>query len=391
MTLLRYDPAVAPALVGFPWNSLPALSADEVNIERAARRGILALLDFSRLATVLDSLFVAALDAAGVLAARVTTERRELGFAVVLQGEGLTAWLSLEPSLVTMLLKRVLGQKEGLDAGGAISEPMLGAALSVLAEVCRRVARGAPLMPHFSRATELIATSPVVVAPGAQRAWCVDFFLRLDGRSYTCFAAISGELRTPKLALDCQSEVMRATPVSLNLVVARCEFERGEFESLMVGDVVIPPDMTLDAFASFGATAEIPEGMSAVACSPGAARGLRLRAEGGKLCLAGATELRYDAAVTESSKANASAEKADAQATATDVVMSAPIVVHIELGAVTLPAHAWLSLRPGDVVTSQLPIGRPVTLRIAEQTVAEGELVNVEGHVGVRILRFHGG
>ncbi len=78
-----------------------------------------------------------------------------------------------------------------------------------------------------------------------------------------------------------------------------------------------------------------------------------------------------------------------AEPPALDVVMEAPVVVHIEIGSVTLPAQQWLGLRLGDVVTSQLPVGRPVTLRVAEQAVAEGELVSVDGQVGVRILRFH--
>jgi flagellar motor switch/type III secretory pathway protein FliN len=71
--------------------------------------------------------------------------------------------------------------------------------------------------------------------------------------------------------------------------------------------------------------------------------------------------------------------------------MDAPVVVHLELGSVSLSAQSWLGLRVGDVVCSELPVGKPVTLRVAERAVAEGELVTVDGHVGVRVQRFFKG
>ncbi len=65
----------------------------------------------------------------------------------------------------------------------------------------------------------------------------------------------------------------------------------------------------------------------------------------------------------------------------------APVVVRVEIGAVELPASEWATLGEGDIVSMTQPIGSPVTLRVGSAIVAEGELVDVDGSIGVRILR----
>jgi flagellar motor switch protein FliM len=68
-----------------------------------------------------------------------------------------------------------------------------------------------------------------------------------------------------------------------------------------------------------------------------------------------------------------------------DVVLDAPLVVRVELGAVTLTAREWAALRPGDVIELGRRVSEPVVLRIAGILVAQGELVDIEGELGVRI------
>lgn len=390
MTLLRYETAVT-SLVGFPWKSLPTFGSDELRVETQARRALLDLVDFAALRDVMSSLFVASLDEMMVCSTRVTSERRDLGTRFTLRHEGLTVWLSVEPALVMMLLKRVLGQRDGLDAGAPLSESLTGAALAVVAEVNRRLARGPGLRLDFSLQQAPAGKHELVAFPGERSAWVVDFRLRVDGRTFFGFAAVSGALDWPRRVWPTRSPAF-GTLVTLNVVVAECELERADFESLMLGDVVMPGSPTLDVFASKSHELNLPNGTTVTLCSPGAAVGLKLEVRAAKLCLAGTTQLCYDRPVTinPAVKDPSAASESGGTPTALDVVMEAPVVVHIEIGTVTLPAHQWLGLRLGDVVTSQLPIGRPVTLRVAAQAVAEGELVSVDGHVGVRILRFHG-
>lgn len=73
-----------------------------------------------------------------------------------------------------------------------------------------------------------------------------------------------------------------------------------------------------------------------------------------------------------------------------DAVLDAPIVVRVELGAVSLTAREWAELRPGDVLEAGRRVGDHAILRVAGRAVAEGELVDVEGELGVRILRLLG-
>ena len=69
----------------------------------------------------------------------------------------------------------------------------------------------------------------------------------------------------------------------------------------------------------------------------------------------------------------------------TDAVLDSPVVVRVEIGAVTMTAREWAELGPGDVIESGRRIAEPVVLRVGGREVARGELVNLEGELGVRI------
>ena len=75
-----------------------------------------------------------------------------------------------------------------------------------------------------------------------------------------------------------------------------------------------------------------------------------------------------------------------AEDTATsEVILDAPLVVRVELGAVTLTAREWASLGAGDVIALGRRVSEPIILRVAGVEVARGELVDIEGELGVRI------
>lgn len=66
-------------------------------------------------------------------------------------------------------------------------------------------------------------------------------------------------------------------------------------------------------------------------------------------------------------------------------VMDSPVVVRVEVGSLTLSAREWASVRPGDVLETGLALAEPVVLRIAGREVARGELVSIDGELGVKI------
>jgi flagellar motor switch protein FliN/FliY len=74
--------------------------------------------------------------------------------------------------------------------------------------------------------------------------------------------------------------------------------------------------------------------------------------------------------------------------TTEQAVLDAPIVVRIELGAVTMTARQWSELEPGDVIETGCRIAEPVVLRVGGREVARGELVSIEGELGVRIRKL---
>ena len=86
---------------------------------------------------------------------------------------------------------------------------------------------------------------------------------------------------------------------------------------------------------------------------------------------------------------NANSERqSDASGSLADVVADTVVVVRVELAAVTLPARRWGELLSGDILQLDKPVGAGVTLRVSNRAIAEGELVNIEGELGVRIRRI---
>ena len=62
-----------------------------------------------------------------------------------------------------------------------------------------------------------------------------------------------------------------------------------------------------------------------------------------------------------------------------------PVQITCEIGRVTLTAREILELRPGVVVPVGRPLAGPVDLTAGGRVMARGELVDVEGELGVRV------
>jgi flagellar motor switch/type III secretory pathway protein FliN len=69
------------------------------------------------------------------------------------------------------------------------------------------------------------------------------------------------------------------------------------------------------------------------------------------------------------------------------VVGETPVVVRLELGVVEMSAAEWAALRPGDVLASGRRLDEGVSLRTGGREIARGELVEIEGEIGVRITQ----
>ena len=69
-----------------------------------------------------------------------------------------------------------------------------------------------------------------------------------------------------------------------------------------------------------------------------------------------------------------------------DAVGEIPVIVRVEIGEARMAAREWASLERGDVVALGRRVGQPVVLRVGGVPVATGELVQIDGDVGVRIV-----
>jgi flagellar motor switch protein FliM len=63
-----------------------------------------------------------------------------------------------------------------------------------------------------------------------------------------------------------------------------------------------------------------------------------------------------------------------------------PLQIAVELGRVAISADEVVALKVGQVLDLNRLPNEPVDLSVNGKAVARGELVEVEGHLGVRVI-----
>jgi type III secretion system YscQ/HrcQ family protein len=256
---------------------------------------------------------------------------------------------------------RLLDQEFQLGwADTAVDAALRGAGAALALEVARRAAR----LEAPELAAEDTARSGWLLCGGASlslggRPYRVDVCMGLEG------AAAAGGLRPP-------TELRRLGALRLRVpwVAALSSVALGVLERLEVGDVWLP-----GAESWVGGEPALTAGLLVPAHSR---RGLPVRVLGGRTVLGAEVE-----AVPEELEASMSQEESELE----QVVGETPVVVRLELGAVEMSAAEWAALRPGDVIASGRRLEEPVSLRTGGREIARGELVEIEGEIGVRITQ----
>jgi flagellar motor switch/type III secretory pathway protein FliN len=158
-----------------------------------------------------------------------------------------------------------------------------------------------------------------------------------------------------------------ATPIEIPLVAAISIAARGEIESLRRGDAWLPGTFTI-------ARNDVGWSGTVVLCSGASERGAGAKVDGSKCVLADeSVSLPWEPLM-------------DGKDALSESMGDVPVVVRVEIGTAQMPAREWAKLGAGDVVTLGKRIGEHVVLRVAGEEVARGELVEVEGEIGVRIV-----
>jgi type III secretion system YscQ/HrcQ family protein len=329
---------------------------------RATRRRLLDRLDLGAIGRALGELAGATID----ISVRLSESGFERGrFAEVTLVFGNERFaIGVAPDLATALLERVLGRSLTLERQEALRDPtLLGALGALVVEVARRVAR-----------------EPAALAPNplADAALAFGVTVRVDGKPHAAYVLASDLAPAPSESRGSLGE-LGELEVALTVVVAVSLATRDELARLRPGTAWLPGEGALVNARGIG---------RGVLVAPNGERGVSvdLTADGRIVLLHGRVEIAPDQAPSERSRM----AETNGEDTLADAVLEAPVVVRVELGQVSMPASDWAKLRPGDVIETGQRLAEPVVLRVAGRAVARGELVDVDGELGVRIRELVG-
>jgi flagellar motor switch/type III secretory pathway protein FliN len=181
-------------------------------------------------------------------------------------------------------------------------------------------------------------------------------------------------------------------PVLAGVVLAVTRVRASAFMAAGAGDAVVFDGVRADAF---GAGAAWPAELAIGPGSDGWALPVLIDA-GGTMTVTGRFRPRREEGHMEGNTDGKTegmtlpargGAAADADAEATAVLAAAPVEVVAELGRVTLRGDEVLGLAPGAVLA--LGAGRgAISLRVGGARWAEGEIVDVDGELGVRVTRL---
>ena len=345
------------AVTAYPWNALESVSRSSARRAARARAQVQAVLDPQRIAAALSDLIECE---ASIFVRRVSADppRKRPLTGLGFEFNGVICALSLEPELATNALGRLLRRPITLSAAGALDDSLSGALTALALELARRAGARGPLhvieaSDAQGRANEVFVEASVLLADTAYQVLAALRLNELPSAPVTPLAAL-GDLT-----------------VSVPVVVGASLAERSALADFVPGNAWFPgPGLWLNAHG---------EGQIALA-APGQDSGiLATLSRDGKIVLRGESiQLLPDAGELMS-------DPAKPEASLSDAVLDSPVVVRVEVGSVSLTAREWAELGPGDVIETGRRIAEPVVLRIAGREVARGELVNLEGELGVRI------
>jgi type III secretion system YscQ/HrcQ family protein len=158
--------------------------------------------------------------------------------------------------------------------------------------------------------------------------------------------------------------------VTLRLEVGRTAVAHDDLAGLAAGDVVL--------FERFGVR-DVRGGPVTLRLGRG---GFAARLDGDALRVEDYYRLNVGAPSMEFDSSGKDAASAD------QLLKELPVEVVCELGRVTMSGRELVELRPGAVIPAGRPLAGPVDLTVGGRVVARGELVDVEGEIGVRITQL---
>jgi flagellar motor switch/type III secretory pathway protein FliN len=365
----------------FPWSSLEPVTRIEVDTLRAAKHWVAEHLGPARLRDTLEGLL------GTTVAVRVrrtgpaaSAPAFDGGTAVFLGPVGSTVdegvLLELEGALANVLIAHALRRPAPvLVKPAVVSESTAGAVAAILAAGARRTRAGTALeVRRRSPAAQLEAE----LRPSSADALAVTLTVLVGDEAFAARAIFA------RRALQSASgggvapwttqalAALGATPLRIPIVACTVPLTLADVAALGPGDVLVPGNWPLVAGVS-GLTGRV------LLASPASDVGICADlVDGPRLVLRGHREPLCSAEGEMTDEAG--------QRALIEAIGEVPVIVRVEVGEAALSARDWASLTPGDVVGLGRRVGEQVVLRIGGVPVARGELVDIEGEVGVRIV-----
>ncbi len=373
----------------FPWHALPRVSSAHVHTAARVRRAW-GTVSCAAIASSLRELVnhPVAIEIRRVTAA--TTHKLDLGArgTVIVLGDErrpspLSVAVEIEAELALAIASTLTGGKLPRAVRGRKVDPEVAGALAGVAQWLAR--------------TSVATVSIVAIEPERLSdhlgvdALAIDLTVGLGVLRTAVRLAVSvPELdATPDLDAQTTLRLLGETPLSLHVVCASGLARAADLARVARGDVVVVEKTELTL-----AAADASVGLRVRAADPADVEGnRRVVLEDVRVQLA-AGPLAAEMAPNDASgpmnddaarDATMQLPALDDGARLAEDLAELPLQVRVEMGTATLPAREWATLGAGDVLVLDRRVGDAVTLRIGGRALARGELVDVDGAIGVRI------
>lgn len=347
----------------FPFATLDALTRAEVATSARIRRAVKAHVDLAALSQALSDI---AKERVEVIVRRW---RRADGSKSTADAVGLvvevnerSALVEIEAALATSLAARVLQRPPPrlVDPSHPAPAALTGAIAAIALAVLRRSHSGQTFRVRAAGPAMAVAREHLARQARATTAWLT---VVIGPDAFEARVTLDDGILAPPVPFDPAS--LGSMPLALPIVGATCIASRSEIAALASGDAFVVPGLANPREQKTTAALVPERGELGLAVEV---------AEPSRLVVRGLVEsFPWEVPLM------------NAETTAR-VLDDAGVVVRVELGTVEMKAHEWAQLSAGDVITLGKKLGEPAVLRVGGVEVARGELVQVEGEIGVRIL-----
>lgn len=338
----------------FPFHTLPRLSAADVAVRNAATSWLGARSSIEGVARG-DGFEVLGLRAQGWRVAHAGKRELDSSSAMVwIERDGWRALLAMPGEVVRALARRLLSSPADLAAPRPLTSAEQGVAAMLAAAALAKVAPRltvAPWQPFPELRAALAATEQRIAG------WpSLAVSATVDDRPCTLHVWVPPQLAHVRPAVGRGAQLPRwcqPFPVELPVVVAAAPMRPAQLDRLRVRDVVVvaPP--------ASGAELRVGRGAFAVRALPG----------------------QPDAVIESSYLRRVQSPAAPSDALAEDVTVE----LTVTLGTLSLSLLQLAELSVGQVISLGRPLHGPFELRARGQVIGSGELVEVEGALGVRV------